>query len=845
MGEVYRAHDSRLRRDVAIKVLPSAVSGDSERLRRFEQEARAAAALNHPNILTVHEIGRHDGQPYVASELLEGQTLRSILRAGALPLKKTVDYAIQLASGLAAAHDKGIVHRDVKPENLIVTADARLKILDFGLAKLTESVSSASQETWAVDTVPGVVLGTAGYMSPEQVRGQPVDHRTDIFAFGCVLYEMLSGRRPFKGDTPAETMAAILNAEPDPPSSANSAVPRAFDRIVQRCLNKDAAQRFQSARDIAFSIEAMSGPQSDLQITGANAGAGAGRSNRRRVGALAAAGVALIVAGSIVGRLFVPPALASPRVTRLTFERGGVSTARFTGDGNTVVYAAAWGGEPTRVFQTRLGASESSPVQLPDAELLAISPVGELAIATGSGSRLGRVANGTLARAPLVGGTLRDVLDDISAADWSHDGAQLAVVRRLNGTDRLEYPIGTVRFETTGYVDNPRISPAGDAIAFLHHPEYGKGGGQVTLVTFGQESKRLGHRWNYADGLAWSPDGREVWFTAGEAAWSSDASIWGVTRDGVVRKIWSVPLGLTLHDVAQDGRALLTGNTTRNYIGWFSPGATVERDASWFSLSAIQDLSPDGTSLLLTRQDEGAGPNRQVGLRRVDPSTAVQLGAGIGIGFSPDGKWALARLLDNRTKLVMLPTGAGESREIAAAGLKYTNAGWFPDGKRIVFVAQNEGEPQAAYVQDVTGGTPRRIATAVSFATGGAASLRVSPDGQWFTGPQTDGPPVLLPIGGGEPRHLPGLTAEDRPINWGADGRTIFIERGVPAKRWAVSIVRYDLATSQTTPVRQIELSDTAGMSERAWCQITPDGRVVVYVVNRHLTDLYVVEGLK
>jgi serine/threonine protein kinase len=199
MGEVYRAHDSRLRRDVAIKVLPSAVSGDSERLRRFEQEARAAAALNHPNILTVHEIGRHDGQPYVASELLEGQTLRSILRAGALPLKKTVDYAIQLASGLAAAHDKGIVHRDVKPENLIVTADGRLKILDFGLAKLTESVSSASQETWAVDTVPGVVLGTVGYMSPEQVRGQPVDHRTDIFAFGCVLYEMLSGRRPFKG----------------------------------------------------------------------------------------------------------------------------------------------------------------------------------------------------------------------------------------------------------------------------------------------------------------------------------------------------------------------------------------------------------------------------------------------------------------------------------------------------------------------------------------------------------------------------------------------------------------------------------------------------------------------
>src|SRR5439155_4441810 len=271
------------------------------------------------------------------------------------------------------------------------------------------------------------VFGTAGYMSPEQVRGQPVDHRTDIFAFGCVLYEMLSGRRAFKGDAAPEIMAAILNAEPGPPSSFNSAVPRVLDRIALRCLETQPGLRFQSARDIAFAIEAVSGFSSGNSPDAAAPGTTPPRSKGRRwTGVLAVSAVALLAIGSIAGRLFFSPSLSAPRVTRLTFERGMVSNARFTTDAKTVVYGAAWGGEPTRIFQTRLGASESSPVQLPDAELFAISPVGELAIATGSGCRLGRMANATLARAPLVGGTLRDVLEDIRAADWSRDGAQLA-----------------------------------------------------------------------------------------------------------------------------------------------------------------------------------------------------------------------------------------------------------------------------------------------------------------------------------------------------------------------------------------------------------------------------------
>ena len=261
MGEVYRAHDPRLLRDVAIKVVPLAFARDPERLRRFEQEARAAAVLNHPNILAIHDLGITDqGVPYVVSELLEGDTLRESLRPGQLPIRKAIELTLQMASGLAAAHDKGIVHRDLKPENLFVTRDGRLKILDFGLAKLVRSPGSSGSDasTLPRETATGVVMGTVGYMPPEQIRGIQVDQRSDIFALGAILYEMLSGRRAFSGDTSADTMAAILNQDPRPLSVVNPSVPLALERIVQRCLEKNPNERFHSVRDVAFALEAIS-----------------------------------------------------------------------------------------------------------------------------------------------------------------------------------------------------------------------------------------------------------------------------------------------------------------------------------------------------------------------------------------------------------------------------------------------------------------------------------------------------------------------------------------------------------------------------------------------------------
>src|SRR6266704_3337067 len=263
MGEVYRARDTRLGRDVAVKVLPSSFSADADRLRRFEQEACAAGALNHPNILIVHDIGTHDGSPYVVSELLEGETLRQRISGATLPQRKVIDYALQIAHGLAAAHEKGIVHRDLKPDNLFITKDGRVKILDFGLAKLTGTadgdLSQTSIPTRRVDTEPGKVMGTVGYMSPEQVRGRAADARSDIFSFGAILYEMLSGKRAFHGESAVETMSAILREDPPDLSVTNQSISPGLERIVRHCLEKNPEQRFHSAHDLAFDLEALSG----------------------------------------------------------------------------------------------------------------------------------------------------------------------------------------------------------------------------------------------------------------------------------------------------------------------------------------------------------------------------------------------------------------------------------------------------------------------------------------------------------------------------------------------------------------------------------------------------------
>src|SRR5271165_5451371 len=404
MGEVYRAHDTRLNREVAIKVLPESLTSDPERLRRFEQEARAVAALNHPNILAVYQMGTHDGASYMVTELLEGETLRERLRRGPIPIRKAIDYAVQIAHGLAAAHDKGITHRDLKPENLFVTKDGRVKILDFGLAKVGPSKDSSGLEaTQSIGTEPGMVMGTVGYMSPEQVRGKTADHRSDIFAFGTILYEMVTGKATFRKPTSAETMTAILNEEPPSISQIAPTSPPALLRIVHRCLEKNPEQRFQSASDLAFALEAASD-------SGTSSVAVSEEHSRSRWAWPLAAGTVVALGAALLAWWRMPPAVpVVESVTQLTND-GEPKAGTLVSDGSRIYFnegqSKSWRiaqvsviGGPTAPFDTKLVSPQLSAVAPDGSALLvllggmdaATGPLWSVPLPAGEASRLGNV----------------------------------------------------------------------------------------------------------------------------------------------------------------------------------------------------------------------------------------------------------------------------------------------------------------------------------------------------------------------------------------------------------------------------------------------------------------------
>lgn len=430
MGEVYRARDTRLGREVAIKVLPEHLSADDDAVARFDREARAVAALSHPNILALHDFGKEGATAYAVMELLDGKTLRARLDGGALPFRKCVEYGVQIAEGLAAAHEKGIVHRDLKPDNIFVTPDGHVKILDFGLARSELAAapedSQAPTAAAAAATDPGTVMGTVGYMSPEQVRGHRADQRSDIFSLGAVLYEMATGKRAFKGDSAVETMNAVLKDDPPDIPTARD-LPAEFDRVIRHCLEKSPGERFQSARDIVFALKAMSGESS------ARSRAAAPRIPTRRWLPAAAA----IVAGTLIAAAFLTGRREGRRFAHshpptfqpLTFRRGTLFNARFASDGATIVYSAAWQGEPAALYTVRLTSPESQKLDLPPAVLYSVSKADELAIGLDFHFTTGHTSEATLARVSLSGGTPRPVAGRVTAADWSPDGSELAIAR--------------------------------------------------------------------------------------------------------------------------------------------------------------------------------------------------------------------------------------------------------------------------------------------------------------------------------------------------------------------------------------------------------------------------------
>ena len=587
MGDVYRARDPKLQRDVAIKVLPEAFAADPDRLARFEREALAVAALSHPGILAIHDFGRADGVAYAVMELLEGETLRHRLDASPLPARRAIEVASQIARALAAAHGKGIVHRDIKPENVFLTSDGRVKVLDFGLARL-DAASAAGQTTVStatrLDTAAGVVLGTAGYMSPEQVRGGTIDHRSDIFSLGVVIYEMLAGARPFRGDSAVETMNAILTQDPPPLAIADASLGPAIGGLVEHCLEKDAGARFQSAQDLAFNLEALRG-RSNRSSGPAAAQAGV-PARRRWLVPMVAVAATMLVAGAFVGARFWQSAPAAKPLTffRLTYDTGTLWSARFAPDGQNVVFAAAWNGKPIRTYLSRTDRLGASPLSLPDASLLSLSSTGELAVSLGHAFD-GWIGEGTLARAPILSGAPRALVEHVREADWAPDGSDLAIVRRVGAMERLEFPLGKVLYQTPGYISHIRFSRDGTRIAFADHPLYSDDNGDLAVVDLAGTKRTLATGFQGLRGVCWSPDDTEVWFTAGSNAPYSGVVLRASTLAGRVRTILSLPTDWRLLDVGTDGRALMSSELVVRQIERWSDDRPQPQDLTLFDQS--------------------------------------------------------------------------------------------------------------------------------------------------------------------------------------------------------------------------------------------------------------------
>jgi eukaryotic-like serine/threonine-protein kinase len=838
MGEVYRARDERLKRDVAIKVLPAGLAANSERLKRFEREARSASGLSHPNIVTIYDFGREGDTSYIAMELVGGAPLRAELLEGAVPVRRLLQVAIQVADGLAKAHGSGIVHRDLKPENIMVSEDGQVKILDFGLAKLTQPEGSASGRTQAPTvsgaTEEGIILGTVGYMSPEQARGDSVDFRSDQFAFGSILYEMSTGQRAFQRPSAPQTLTAIIQDEPESIAALNPRIPAPVRWIVERCLAKGPRNRYASTEDLARELATVRDHLSEAssaigELTPLKP---APRLRRLRTTVLAALAIS---AGAVLSHLFWRPANpATPTYRRLTFRRGNLGTPRFAPDGRSVVYGASFEGQPHEIYTTRPEGPESIPIGLKSANLLSVSRSGELAISIGSGGV------GTLATVPMGGGAPRSIAEFVDFADWTPDGKQLAVLRFVEGRHRIELPLGNVVYASDRAIRHFRISPRGDRIALL---EWAAHGASLRIVDLTGKSRTLVEAGIRGSGAcAWAPHGEEIWFD--DTDQRGQSFLKAVDLEGRARTLLSSPIALIVHDISPEGRALVErGGTYLATLG-LAPGETVERELSWFDGSWPAGLSDDGRTLLIYDVGEAVGPAGAYYLRKTDGSPAVKLGEGTPIQLSADGKWVLARSPGSERNLVLVPTGTGAPIALEEPGFESVDsATLFPDGKRLLFLAAEPGAKPRLYVQELPSGKPRPI-TERRFLF---ASQPISPAGDWIVARGDWAEDLfLIPTAGGEPRSIPG-TKDLWPFRWTPDGKFLFANAGgSPLRSRVAQVVRVEVATGKQERWKDLAPPDPTGIINMGPVFLTPDGRSYVYGYWRATTsDLYVVEGLK
>jgi eukaryotic-like serine/threonine-protein kinase len=780
MGEVYRARDSRLDRDVAIKVLPQLVSSDAQRLRRFEVEAKAAAALNHPNILAVFQMGTYAGVPYLVSELLEGKTLSETIRRGPLPLRKVIDYGVQIAHGLAAAHEKGIVHRDLKPDNLFVTREERVKVLDFGLAKLAPPKESPTTLAPTV-TMPGVVVGTMGYMSPEQLRGLATDHRTDIFAFGAILYEMIMGKRTFLKPTEADTISAILNEEPPPISQFSPDTPVAMERLIRRCLEKNPEQRFQSASDLAFALEALSAPS----VSSSTAAYPIPKVESTLRSPWIVAALLIAIAAAVLIYFLTrsspiptvanyvqlthdgqPKSLIGTDGTRLYLSLGGASSGNFSSHGIAEMSIAR--GEPRKI--AAIPSTDMIPVDLsPDSS--------ELLFVDGQGAP----PKGPLRSSPILGGTLRRIGDMVGeTAAWSPDGNLLAYTNlgdlfmaKADGTDSRKL------LSVKGDIRHISWSPDGGHLRFDSSETAGTLGQQLEweVAADGTGLHRLLQGWHNPPNECcgkWTADGKYFLF-------QSNSQIWALPKSGGFLRSEPKPFQLTFSPMSlsnplpsKDGKKVFViGQTYRGELmrydsksGQFAPflgGISAEYVA----------FSKDGQWVAYVSYRDGA-----LWRSKLDGSERLQLTYPpmypLLPRWSPDGKKILffefALSVDRPARIYEVTPDGGSPRPLLPDDhSQQLDPNWSPDGTKIIFAGESNDPSSAIHILDLSTHQISNLPASESLY-----SPRWSPDGRYISAFSADSKTLLL-FDFQSQKWTDLATGSLSWLNWSHDGQYVYV----------------------------------------------------------------------
>jgi len=844
MGEVYRATDTRLKRFIAIKFLSADFSLDEKRLQYFEREARLASALNHPNIVTIYDIGRSEFGPYIAMELVEGKTLRDSLADGPLPVRRVLQLAAQIADGLAKAHAAGIFHRDLKPENLMIARDGLLKILDFGLAKLVPAPDHAPDATADTpDSKPGFILGTIGYMSPEQASGLPADFRSDQFSLGTILYEMLTGKRAFKRATPVETLSSIIRDEPEPIAVANPKVPMNVRWILERCLAKNVEERYASTLDLARDLQNLRDHFSGVEGWDASRPLAKPVLGTTRWVRVLAAGLTALVLVIAVAAILSRDSPTVPLFRQISFGHGSITGARFAGD--RVIYGANFEGPTPELYSTQPGHPESS-LERRNAGIWSVSPSGKKAIANPCTLNWGNCM-GPLVLVPPAGGVRQESLPNVTGADWAPDDKTLAVAQFENNNARIvRHPDGEVLFEGPGWITDVRISPKGDHVAFLEHPLSGDIGGSVSVVDFRRKSERkvLSSGWKGLIGLVWAPGGEEIWFTGSRDTKGNGFRLFAASLAGRGEQpVYSAPSSVQILDVSRDGsQVLLRRLTPRSALMGLTSGDSKERPFSLHDFSTAADLSSDGKTLLFYEWGTGVGGQETIYTRKTDGGDATKIGEGKPLVLSPDGQFVLAlrSSVSEPPQLVLLrTTPVGEPIPLPRGEIDEFKhwAAWSPDGERVFFTAAARNSRPRTWIQNISGGLPEPVTTE------GIQGILLDPDGKRIAVIDRYDHYYICPINCDERRPLEGYEEDDKLLQWSRDA--IFLRGGADAE---LKIFRLDLRTGLRKLFKDLTPRDAAGIidigSDPGQVRITPDGQSYVYTLWTAVGELYVVEGL-